>query len=245
MVLFFTGTGNSRYIARKIAEITGDGIISIGERIKAGDSSPVKSKMPLVFVGPVYAGRFPRIMDEYIRQVEFTTSSSAYFVAACAATPYIAETYAEKICGEKTLLFKGFNSIVMPQGYIAMGGTQSKEVNDKILAEAEPKIIKTAELIRDGRPLPKEPMGSAVMSKILNPIMYSIMISAKGFAYTDKCSGCGKCAKLCPLNNIKLKDGKPVWGKNCTHCMACIAGCPQEAVEYGKKTIGKLRYYLD
>lgn len=107
MVLFFTGTGNSRYIARKIAEITGDGIISIGERIKAGDSSPVKLKMPLVFVGPVYAGRFPRIMDEYIRQVEFTTSSSAYFVAACAATPYIAETYAEKICGEKNSSFQG------------------------------------------------------------------------------------------------------------------------------------------
>lgn len=133
----------------------------------------------------------------------------------------------------------------MPQGYIAMGGTQLKEVSDKILAEAEPKIFKTAELIRDGRPLPKEPLGSAVMSKILNPIMYSMMISAKGFTSTDKCSGCGKCEKLCPMNNVKLKDGKPVWGKNCTHCMACIAGCPQEAVEYGRKTVGKPRYYLD
>lgn len=245
MVLFFTGTGNSRYIARKIAEITGDEIISIGERIKAGDYSPVKSKLPLVFVGPVYAGRFPRIMDDYIRRVEFSTSSSAYFVAACAATPYITETYAERLCEEKTLLFRGFNSIVMPQGYIAMGGTQPKEVSDKILAEAEPKILKIAELIRDGRPLPKEPLGSAVMSKILNPIMYSMMISAKGFTYTDKCSGCGKCEKLCPMNNVKLRDGKPVWGKNCTHCMACIAGCPQEAVEYGKKTVGKPRYYLD
>lgn len=126
-----------------------------------------------------------------------------------------------------------------------MGGTQPKEVSDKILEEAEPKILKTAELIREGRTLPKEPRGSAVMSKILNPIMYSMMISAKGFTSTDKCSGCGKCEKLCPLNNVKLQDGRPVWGSSCTHCMVCIAGCPQEVVEYGKKTVGKTRYYLD
>mgnify|MGYP002728531920 CR=1 FL=1 len=61
----------------------------------------------------------------------------------------------------------------------------------------------------------------------------------------DKCIGCGKCAKMCPLNNIKLKNSKPVWGKNCTHCMACICLCPTEAIEYGKKSVGKPRYHLD
>lgn len=77
------------------------------------------------------------------------------------------------------------------------------------------------------------------MSNVLNPIMYSVMISAKAFTVTDKCIGCGKCAERCPLNNVTLSDGKPVRGKNCTHCMACIAGCPQEAVECGKKIRGK------
>ena len=61
----------------------------------------------------------------------------------------------------------------------------------------------------------------------------------------DKCVGCGKCAKMCPLNNIELKNSKPVWGKNCTHCMACICLCPTEAIEYGKKSVGKPRYHLD
>ena len=92
--------------------------------------------------------------------------------------------------------------------------------------------------------LPKEQPGKAIMSKVLNPIMYSMMISAKGFSATDKCTGCGKCEARCPLNNVKLVNGKPTWGKDCTHCMACIAGCPTEAIEYGKKTQGKPRYYL-
>lgn len=132
----------------------------------------------------------------------------------------------------------------MPQGYIAGGGTQPKTVNDKILKEAEPKIIKIAEAIQNDRTLPKEQPGKAIMSKVLNPIMYSMMISAKGFVVTDKCIGCGKCEERCPLNNVKIVNDKPVWGKECTHCMACIAGCPCEAIEYGKKTVGKPRYYL-
>lgn len=249
MVLYFSGTGNSRYVAKRIAEISGDQMISINQRLKAQDFSPVHSDNALVFVGPVYAGRLPRVMEEYIRTVDFQVTSSsakrAYFVVTCAQTPWATVEYVEKLCREASLALIGFNSVVMPQGYIAGGGTQPKEVNDKILKEAEPKIIQIAETIRDRQMLSPEEPGKAMMSKVLNPIMYAMMISAKGFTATDKCTGCGKCEARCPLNNVKLVNGKPTWGKNCTHCMACIAGCPVEAIEYGRKTKGKPRYYLE
>lgn len=244
MVLYFSGTGNSRYVAKKIAEACGDEIISINKRLKEHDCSPVFSEKPLVFAGPVYAGRLPRVMEEYIRKTDFTGTKHAYFIATCAQTPWITVEYAEKLCKEKSFSLLGFSSIVMPQGYVAGGGTQPKQVNDKILSEAEPKILNIANAIRDKQPLPDEQPGKAIMSRLLNPIMYSMMISAKGFSVTDKCTGCGKCVTRCPLNNVKLVNDKPVWGKDCTHCMACIAGCPAEAIEYGKKTQGKTRYYL-
>lgn len=66
--------------------------------------------------------------------------------------------------------------------------------------------------------------------------------AAKKFYATDACIGCGKCTKVCPLNNVNLRDRKPVWGNQCTHCMACICKCPEEAIEYGKKSKGKPRY---
>ncbi|MGN0484972.1 MAG: EFR1 family ferrodoxin [Lachnospiraceae bacterium] len=244
MVLYFSGTGNSRYVAKKIAEISDDTIISINQRLKEKDFGSISSDMPFVFVGPVYAGRFPRIMDEYIKKVSFMGSRRAYFIATCAATPWKTEEYVEKLCQEKSFSLMGFQSIVMPQGYVAGGGTQPREVNEQILANAEPKIIRIAEDIRDKKVLLKEQPGKAIMSKILNPIMYAMMISAKGFHVTDQCTGCGKCEERCPLNNVTLQNGKPVWGRDCTHCMACIAGCPAEAIEYGKKTKGKPRYYL-
>lgn len=244
MVLYFSGTGNSRYVAKRIAEVTDDEVISINQRLQHGDESPIASDKPLVFVGPVYAGRLPRVMEEYIRKVDFTSTRRAYFVVTCASTPWATVEYVKKLCQEKRFTLLGFHSIVMPQGYIAGGGTQPKAVNDRILAEAEPKIVKIAETIRDGQILPREQPGNAIMSHVLNPVMYSMMIRAKSFRVTDKCVGCGKCEARCPLNNVKLTNQRPVWGKNCTHCMACIGGCPAEAIEYGKKTQGKPRYYL-
>ena len=59
------------------------------------------------------------------------------------------------------------------------------------------------------------------------------------------CIGCGKCEKLCPMNNITLPNDRPVWGDNCTQCMACICYCPKEAIEYGKRSVGKPRYHFE
>ena len=44
------------------------------------------------------------------------------------------------------------------------------------------------------------------------------------------------------MNGIGMKDGRPVWNGRCTHCMACICGCPVSAIEYGRASRGKARY---
>ena len=69
-----------------------------------------------------------------------------------------------------------------------------------------------------------------------------MFVHAKKFQATSACTSCGKCAVICPLNNIRLTNGTPVWGKNCTHCMACINRCPSQAIEYGKHTQTLPRY---
>ena len=59
----------------------------------------------------------------------------------------------------------------------------------------------------------------------------------------NACISCGRCAVSCLTHNIKLKNGKPVWGDNCVHCMKCICDCPEGAIEYGKASLGKPRYH--
>ncbi len=54
MVLYFSGTGNSRYVAEKISEISDDKMISINQRLKYNDYSPVESDTDRLFL----SGRF-------------------------------------------------------------------------------------------------------------------------------------------------------------------------------------------
>ena len=79
-------------------------------------------------------------------------------------------------------------------------------------------------------------------SGIVNDLFYWTTVRTKKFRSTEACVSCGRCAAVCPLGNIRMESGRPVWGENCTHCMACISRCPCSAIEYGQKTVGKVRY---
>ena len=52
-------------------------------------------------------------------------------------------------------------------------------------------------------------------------------------ADNEKCVSCGKCAKLCPMLNIEMKDGTPSFGKDCIGCTACSFNCPTDAISIG------------
>jgi ferredoxin/flavodoxin len=243
MILYFTGTGNSRHVAEKIAEATGDAIENIAVHLKKHDVGSYTSEKPYVFVGPVYAGRFPKVMIKYIEKAQFAGSHQAYFVATCAETPWITAKYTKKLADAKGFDVLGFRSVLMPQSYTTAGMAQPDEVNRQILAKAEGQIDALAKQIAGGARLQPEPLGKSWMSTIANPLMYATMMSTKKFTVGDACIGCGTCVKNCPLGNIRLVDGKPVWGRDCTQCCACIGSCPVSAIEYGKKTIGKSKYY--
>ena len=94
-------------------------------------------------------------------------------------------------------------------------------------------------------PVPRNNLYDRFMSGPVNPIFYQFFVKATAFQTDDTCIGCGQCVKNCPMNNIALENGKPIWGNQCTHCMACICYCPTEAIEYGKKSIGKPRYHFE
>jgi ferredoxin len=246
MILYFTGTGNSSYTAEMIQSITGDEIVSMNDQIKEGRSNVLQSENPFVFVCPTYAWRIPKIIEEYIRKTEFRGAKDVYFVLTCGAETGDAIHYVRKLCKEKGFNLKGFSAVVMPDNYIVMYNTTEDEQARQIIEMAKGKIITVAEAIKTKSKLEEQEKSiiNRVKSGIINTMFYSFYVSAKGFFATEQCSGCGRCVKLCPLNNIQLVDGKPKWGNNCTHCMACISRCPKESIEYKKNTKGRNRYCI-
>lgn len=247
MVLYFTGTGNSRYAAQRIAAALSDELLSMNDRIKEGDASPVKTAERLVIVTPTYAWRIPRPVENWLRRREFLGAKQAWFVMTCGGEIGNAATYNHAICREKHLAYMGTAQIVMPENYIAMFNAPQVEEAQQIVAKAEPDIDRAISAIAAGQafPVPRNNLYDRFMSGPVNPIFYSFFVKANAFTACDACTGCGQCVKLCPTNNITLQNGRPVWGGDCTHCMACICHCPAEAIEYGKKSVGKPRYHFE
>ena len=71
MVLYFSGTGNSRYVAQRIASALGDSLLCMNDLIRAQDFSPVFSGQRLVIVTPTYAWRIPRLVRQWLLKMDF------------------------------------------------------------------------------------------------------------------------------------------------------------------------------
>jgi len=69
-----------------------------------------------------------------------------------------------------------------------------------------------------------------------------IPLADRSFCLDERCGGCGICARICPVGNIKMIDNKPVWQHHCETCYACFQWCPKEAI-YGSIVEYEKRYH--
>lgn len=244
MILYFTGTGNSAYVAERIGREANDEVINLFERLREKDFTEIHSERPWVIVTPTYAWRIPRILQEWMKKTKLSGSRDIYFVMTCGTNIGNAGKYLKSLCREKRLRYFGCLEVVMPENYIALFKTPTEEEALNIIRRAEKSIEKAAAKIKNGEKFPRISASAAdkLSSGIINDLFYPLFVHARKFYTTDSCISCGKCREVCPLQNIRMNNGRPVWGKDCTHCMACICRCPKEAIEYGKHSRGLPRY---
>ena len=194
MVFYFTGTGNSGYAARRIADGLGEPLLCLNDRIKAGDTAPVETGEQLVIVTPTYAWRIPRIVEDWLLHTELTGAKRAWFVMTCGSEIGDADRYNHRLCQEKDLACMGTAQIVMPENYIAMFNAPQAEEARQIVARAEPDIDRAIAAVRAGTAFPptRDNLYDRFMSGPVNPIFYSCFVKAEAFTISDACVGCGQ-----------------------------------------------------
>ena len=120
MVVYYTGTGNSRYVAQRFAAALGDDLITANEYIKNDTPAALHSDRPWVFVSPTYGWQIPHIFAEFLRRGSFTGSREAYFVMTCGTEIGNAGSRIAALCADIGLDYQGVLEVVMPENYVAM-----------------------------------------------------------------------------------------------------------------------------
>lgn len=85
MIFYFSGTGNSRYCAKRLAHRLGDEAVDAFPFLRDGRFPALTSRSPWVFVSPTYGWQLPRIFEALLRGGRFSGSRDAYFVMTCGA----------------------------------------------------------------------------------------------------------------------------------------------------------------
>lgn len=256
MVLYFSATGNTEFIAKELAKRLDDECINLLDRVKTNNHVPLYSEKPFIICAPVYVCEMPRFMSKYLKEQTFSGSKDVYFIFTSGGYCGISGILAKSMFKKKHMVCHGYAEIKMPRNYVANDSYPmlEKEEIERRIQDAYHQLDGIAASIRSrGRLTARHVfLFETLITVPFNPVWCKYKLTAKDFYVKDSCVGCGKCAKLCPLNNIKLVDKKPVWSDQCTHCMACIGNCPAEAIEYGTITqdkepynFGKYRYVVD
>jgi ferredoxin len=243
-IFYFTGTGNSLKIAKDIASQLGDTVLVPVQRAMTGTVDLSADRIGLVF--PVYMGGMPAIIAEFAKKMK--TGKGKYVFAVANFGGMSGSTLVHLAAALKrqgTPLNAGFG-VKMPGNYIPFYGAITEQKQKQVFEKAAEKVTSIVCCIRKGNSHKPETGGfavNAIYSTIHALCMPHIHRMDKSFTVLEKCNSCGICGKVCPVKNIAMENGKPVWLGKCEQCMACIQFCPVEAIQYGKKTGNRRRYH--
>ena len=240
MIFYFTGTGNSLYVAKKIAK-EHEQVISIIDALRnAQFSYTLKKGEPLGFVFPVYFYTVSDPVLDFIRKLKVDDPEFVYAIIPCGASIGSAGGFLKEELKKRGLELQRVDPLVVPDGALLFYDIDSPEAMASQLEAATKELA----FIREAIQLRKSNniKGSAVAGKAMLAAYHACMSTKKFFA-EDSCIHCGMCAQNCPSQAITLISGKPVWTKTkCYKCCGCINRCPAGAIQYGRKTSGRGRY---
>jgi ferredoxin len=244
-IFYFTGTGNCLKVARDLAkELRDTSIINIAQVI---NNELDLSADCIGIIYPVYEFGMPLIVTRFIKK--FKGNPGKYFFAIATGGGLAADTL-----GQNARLFKSLGIqlsagffIQMPGNYTVLYGALAVEKQNKLFEKEKKRIKEIAGIIREGKQC-RIKRGNFLANLIFSGLIYnlaspSIPFQDKGFWVNDKCNSCGICVRVCPVNNVRLVNGKPEWLHKCEQCFACLQWCPKEAIQYGRSTLNRKRYH--
>ena len=262
MVVYFSCTGNTRWAAQRIKHLTGDDIIDIAAECKKHGGSDkiheytLDSEESIGFLFPVHGWRPPLMVREFIANLRITNAQGRYCYIICTAGDTVGEAVDifQKDLAAIGLKADSAISLIMPESYVGLPfmdvDEEKKEIQKK--THANHMICAFVDHIIDkDRGIFKITRGHwpRINSRLIGHAFIKWIIGDSKFRVDpQRCIHCGKCASVCPTDDIEWSKGEcPEWKHNgkCLSCSACYHHCPTRAIEYGNRTKDKGQYYYE
>jgi ferredoxin len=247
-IYYFSGTGNSLVVARDIAGKTYGKLVSIPSVINEDRIKLETDVIGLVF--PVYYATndcgIPLIVGRFVRKLENLNSKYIFAVCTCGYMPGTTienlrkaiESRGGKLAGGFTVRMSAKNLDERKQQKMRAKRKKKLEVICEYVNARREGTFETRGLLRKILLAPlrvlEKPVFMYRYRKLSNtskkPFSELIPLADRSFRTNEKCTGCGTCARVCPVNNIEMVDGKPVWLHHCETCYGCYGWCPKNAI---------------
>ena len=243
ILYWFSGTGNSLIAAKELAARLGPEVQL--EPLARAVRGEIRAAERVGVVFPVYAFGPPRIVAEFLRAIPVSADTYLFAVATNGGMPGRTFHLIGQILARRGLTLAAGWSLAMPGNCITLGPAQSAERQRKLFDSAAEKIARIAQAVSRRQRGPYEDFRSPLcwlLGLVWRLGMAHFQKADRKFHATDACNRCGLCEKICPVENIRLVDGRPRWLHRCEQCMACIQWCPVEAIQHGRKTVARKRY---
>ncbi len=249
MIFYFSGTGNSRHVAEKLAN--GGTLVSMGEALREGAfNQACPDGEPLGFVMPVYFMGIPAAVRRFMRRLERQVHTPPYVfvVFTCGGVTGDAAGMFRKALAQHGLSFQASFGVRMPDNYLPLFKAPPKPKQARQIADADAECVAIAEKIA-ARAEGDFNRHRGLFPKLVTRLAYRFYDRTRRtakFAVSDACTGCGQCEALCPERAIVLTHGRPVWVKpDCSLCLGCLQCCPVGCIDFGSKTKGRTRYRFE
>lgn len=233
LMLYFSGTGNSKYIANLFSKKVGAKCYSIEEKIDF--EKEIEKHDTVAFCYPIYGSYVPRIMREFVtKNVEklknkkliiFCTQLMFSGDGARAFTDLLPEGYGEVIYAEH---FNMPNNICNISIFPIKNGEKAK----KYITAANKKMDRICKDLEKGK-VKKRGFNkvSNIVGKSQSAHWPDIEAKNKSSVKVDEdCVKCGLCVKLCPMKNLNLTSKEILQNDDCILCYRCVNACPKKAI---------------
>ena len=202
MILYFSATGNCKYVAARLAEADGQEVLSIADCMR--EKRFAFEDETIGVISPAYDWGLPSIVKEFLEQAAFRTSY-LYFAATYGTTPGAIGAMAKEVIRGRGI--DAYYAVQMPDTWTPTFDLSTPEKVAKYTKHTESEIDRMIQGVRERRTnRHMRPRTPAVLTKLISGPLYNNRVRRTANLHVeDTCIGCGLCARKFPVQAIEMR----------------------------------------